>query len=78
MGRRVRIKHADTLKMRCKQGKLTVDYIKDVLGDNYFPPIVKPVIFSGPFLSEFFDATTGDHEIKATISKALRYYLANL
>ena len=73
-GVRIVIKQADTLKLKSREGNLDADYIRQVLSPGYFPPRVRPVIFSGQFLSRFFDENSNDDEIKSVIEKALEQY----
>ena len=61
--------------MRTKEGALDEAYIRKVMGEEYFPSKIKPVIFSGQFLSQFFEESTSESEIRSVIGKALEEYL---
>jgi len=75
-GRKLTIKIANMLREEAEKGALPKDFIKRVFEPGFFPSKIKPVKFSGQFLSEFFDEGRSSEEIEATVAEALRAYLS--
>jgi ParB family chromosome partitioning protein len=75
-GMKLTIKIANLLRDEANKGELSKDFIKRVFEPTYFPTKIKPVKFSGQFLSEFFDEGKSSEEIEATVAEALRAYLS--
>jgi ParB family chromosome partitioning protein len=74
-GRKLSIKIANVLRAEAQKGELSKTIIKQVFDPQYFESRVKPVKFSGKFLSEFFDESKTPAEIEATVAEALRAFL---
>jgi len=74
-GRKLSIKIANLLRTECEKGELTKEYIKRVFEPGFFELKVKPIKFSGQFLSEFFDENKSAEEIEEVVAEALRAYL---
>ena len=75
-GRKLTIKIANMLREEAEKGALPKDFIKRVFEPGFFPSKIKPVKFSGQFLSEFSDEGRSSEEIEATVAEALRAYLS--
>lgn len=75
-GKKLTIKIANLLRDEADKGEpLTKEFVKRVFEPSYFPTKVKPVKFSGRFLSEFFDDRKSAEEIEETVAEALRAYM---
>ena len=74
-GKKITIKIANLLREEAEKGDLAKEFIKRVFEPAFFPTKIKPVKFSGQFLSEFFDEGKSAEEIEATVAEALRVYL---
>jgi len=74
-GKKLTIKIANLLREKAEKGELTKDLIQSVFEPSYFQTKIKPVKFSGQFLSEFFDESKSSEEIEKTVAEALRAYL---
>jgi ParB family chromosome partitioning protein len=75
-GKQLSIKQSNVLREESRKGELRGGYIRSLFEPGFFPAKVKPVKFSGKFLSEFFDATQSADEIESTVAEALRQYFA--
>jgi len=73
-GKKLTIKIANMLREEAEKGELTKDFIQSVFEPVYFRIKIKPVKFSGQFLSEFFDESKSAEAIEATVAEALRAY----
>ena len=73
-GRKLSIKIANLLREESAKGELSKRYIKRLFEPSFYPPKVKPVKFSGEFLSEFFESYRTPEEIEETVAEALRAY----
>jgi ParB family chromosome partitioning protein len=76
-GKRISIKQADELHKESKQGELGKKYINRVFEVGFFPTKVKPVKFSGQFLSQYFDEKQSSEEIESVMAEALARYFEN-
>lgn len=74
-GKRLTIKIANTLRESAEKNTLDANSIAELFEPEHFEIKVKPVKFSGKFLSEFFDETKSAKEIEETVAAALKAYL---
>jgi len=72
--KRKSIKQSYLLREESEKGELTKAAIKRVFEPGFFPNKVKPVKFSGQFLSEFFNEQQSVEEIEGVVVEALRAY----
>jgi len=72
--RKVNTKQARQLREKSKQAELSKQDIQEIIVPKVASTKVKPVQFSGQFLSEFFDESKSAAEIEATVAEALREY----
>lgn len=76
-GERISIKQADLLKEESQHNELSKAFIKRVFEPGYFGRAVKPVKFSGEFLSRYFTWEQSSEEIEEVVAEALARYFAN-
>ena len=77
MGKRISIKQADELKTESQKGELNKTYVKRVFEPGYFGVKVKPVKFSGQFLSQYFNEGESPEKIESVMTEALEQYFTN-
>jgi len=75
-GMSISIKQADLLKEQSQEGRLSSYIIKEVLEPGYFGKKVKPIKFSGKFLSQYFTFDQSAYEIECIVAEALEQYFA--
>lgn len=76
-GKRISIKQADVLKEESQKGDLNKAFVKRVFEPGYFGAKMKPIKFSGQFLSQYFTNTQSPEEIEEVVAEALAQYFAN-
>jgi ParB family chromosome partitioning protein len=76
-GKRISIKQADELHEESKKGELNKTYIKRIFEPGYYLSKIKPIKFSGKFLSEYFNESQSTEEIESVIEEAIKYYFEN-
>ena len=76
-GRKVSMKQADLLREESAKEELKKDAIKRVFEPGYFGAKVKPVKFSGQFLSQYFSESQSSEEIESEVAKALELYFSD-
>jgi ParB family chromosome partitioning protein len=75
-GKQISIKQSLVLREESEKGELNKTAIKKIFEPQFFPAKVKPVRFSGQFLSEFFNEGQSEEEIEDVVAKALRQYFS--
>ena len=73
--KRISIKLAYFLREESEKGELNKAAIKRFFEPSFFSTKVRPVKFSGQFLSEFFNEEQSAEEIESVVAEALRAYL---
>jgi ParB family chromosome partitioning protein len=74
-GTKISIKQSNLLRDLSEKGELNKSTIKQIFEQGFFPAKVKPVKFSGKFLSEFFSEDESVEKIESIVAEALRAYL---
>ena len=72
--KRIFVKHVDDLRAESKKGELTKAKVKEVLAAESSEAKIKPIKFSGEFLSKHFNARQSREYIEDIVSKALEQY----
>jgi len=73
-GKTISIKQSNVLRDESAQGELNKTAIKRVFEQGFFGSKVKPIKFSGQFLSQFFDENQSSGEIESIVTEALKQY----
>jgi ParB family chromosome partitioning protein len=75
-GTRISIMQANELRNTSKKGELDEAAIKKVFEPDFIPAKVKPIKFSGEFLSNYFFENQSAEEIQSEVAEALKQYFA--
>jgi len=76
-GKTISIKQSNVLREESEQGELNKTAIKRVFEPGFFPTKVKPVKFSGQFLSQYFSEEQSTEEIENVVGEALKMYFSS-
>jgi ParB family chromosome partitioning protein len=74
-GKKMSIKQANMLREESEKSELSKVTIKRMLEHGFFPAKVKPIKFSGKFLSQYFSEGQSAEEIESVIKEAIKQYL---
>jgi len=75
-GKMINIKLANMVREKSEKGDLNKAAIKQIFDPGLFPTKIKPVKFSGQFLSQYFNENQSYEEIENTVAKALTMYFS--
>jgi ParB family chromosome partitioning protein len=75
-GKTMSIKQVNMVREESEKGELNKTAIKRIFDPGFFPAKVKPVKFSGQFLSQYFNENQSSEEIEDVVAQALTMYFS--